>query len=66
LEYLHETFGERNGIERWFRELKERARRFHSNVNAETIKSVEEMASAVALAHNILAQSKSQGGAIPT
>jgi len=66
LEYFHETFGERNRIERWFRELKERTKRFYNNVNAKTIKSVEEIASAVALTHNILAQGKSQGGVILT
>ena len=30
--YFHETFGERNKIERWFRELKERTKRFYNNV----------------------------------
>jgi len=66
LEYFHETFGERNRIERWFRELKERTKRLHNNVNAKTIKSIEEIASAVALTHNILTQSISQGGVILT
>ena len=37
LEYIHETFGNRDSIERWFRELKERTKRFYNNVNAKTI-----------------------------
>jgi transposase-like protein len=31
--YFHETFGKRNRIERWFREMKERTKRFYNNVN---------------------------------
>jgi len=31
LEWIHETFGERNRIERWFRTMKERTRRFFNN-----------------------------------
>jgi transposase-like protein len=40
--YFHETFGNRNKIERWFRELKNRTKRFHNNVNSKTLKSIEE------------------------
>jgi transposase-like protein len=47
--YFHETFGNRNKIERWFRELKNRTKRFHNNVNSETRKSIEEIAKAVAM-----------------
>jgi hypothetical protein len=28
--YFHETFGERNKIERWFMELKNRTKRLHN------------------------------------
>jgi transposase-like protein len=31
--YFHETFGNRNKIERWFRELENRTKRFYNNVN---------------------------------
>jgi hypothetical protein len=38
--YFHESFGERNKIERWFRELKNRTKRFYNNVNSKTLKSM--------------------------
>jgi len=52
--YFHETFGNRNKIERWFRELKNRMKRFHNNVNSKTLKSIEEIATAVAIVHNLV------------
>jgi transposase-like protein len=52
--YFHETFGNRNKIERWFRELKNRTKRFYNNVNSKTLKSVEEIATAVAIMHNLV------------
>jgi transposase-like protein len=52
--YFHETFGNRNKIERWFRELKNRTKRFHNNVNSKTLKSIEEIATAVAIVHNLV------------
>jgi putative transposase len=30
--YFHEAFGNRNRIERWFREMKERTKRFYNNI----------------------------------
>ena len=48
--YFHETFGNRNKIERWFREMKERTKRFYNNVNAKTLKSIEELVAAIAIA----------------
>ncbi|MEM3032119.1 MAG: hypothetical protein QXK39_04310 [Nitrososphaerota archaeon] len=45
IEYLHETFGGRSRIERWFRKLKDRTRRFHNNIK--TVKSIEEIATAI-------------------
>jgi len=44
--------------------LKDRTKRFYNNVNAETIKSIEELVSAIALIHNLLLQS-TRGGVIP-
>ena len=52
--YFHEAFGNRNKIERWFREMKERTKRFHNNVNSKTLKSIEEIATAVAIVHNLV------------
>ncbi|MEM4353510.1 MAG: hypothetical protein QW470_02045 [Candidatus Caldarchaeum sp.] len=49
IEYFQETFGEGSGIERWFRELKERTRRLYNNTNSNKVKSIEEIASAIAL-----------------
>jgi transposase-like protein len=37
--YFYETLGNRNRIERGFRELKNRTKRFYNNVNAKTLKS---------------------------
>lgn len=44
LKYVHETFGERNGIERFFRELKDRTKRLYNNINTEMVRSIEEIA----------------------
>jgi len=57
LEYFHETFDERSSIERWFRKLKERTKRFN-NINIKTVKYVEEIAKAIALLHNITTQNR--------
>jgi len=56
LTYFHESFGERKRIERKFRfrELKNRTKRFYNNVNLKTLKSIEEIATAVAIAHNLV------------
>jgi transposase-like protein len=52
--YFHETFGNRNKIERWFRELKNRTKRFHNNVNSKNLKIIEDIAMAVAIVHNLV------------
>jgi transposase-like protein len=52
--YFHETFGNRNSIERLFRELKERTKRFYNNANSKTLKSIEELVTAIASIHNII------------
>jgi transposase-like protein len=48
------SFGNRNKIMRWFRELKNRTKRFHNNVNSKTLKSIEEIAIVVAIVHNLV------------
>ncbi|MEM4374462.1 MAG: hypothetical protein QXI97_05635, partial [Nitrososphaerota archaeon] len=65
IEYIHETSGERNRIERWFRKLKDRTRRFYNNINSKKVKSIEEIASAIAIIHNLLQKTKTEGGVIP-
>jgi transposase-like protein len=62
--YFHKTFGKRNRIERWFREMKDRTKRFHNNVNSKKLKSIEELVTAIAIMHNII---RAGGGeVIPT
>jgi transposase-like protein len=46
--FHHETFGNRNKIERLFRELENRTKRFYNNMNAKTLKSIEELVTAIA------------------
>ncbi|MEM1977593.1 MAG: hypothetical protein QXL72_01605 [Candidatus Caldarchaeum sp.] len=67
IEYFHETFGNRNRIERWFRELKDRTRRFHNNINSKTVKNIEEITAGIALIHNLLLRTQTrEGGVIPS
>ena len=54
LEYIHETFGNRNRI-----------KRFYNNVNAKTVKSIEEIATAIALIHNLKLNPWEGRGVIP-
>jgi transposase-like protein len=62
--YFHEAFGERNRIERWFREMKDRTKRFYNNINSKKLKSIEELVTAIAMMHNII---RAEGGeVIPT
>jgi hypothetical protein len=37
-----------------FREMKERTKRFYNNVNAKTLKCIEELVTAIAIMHNII------------
>ncbi|MEM3096260.1 MAG: DDE-type integrase/transposase/recombinase [Nitrososphaerota archaeon] len=64
IEYIHETSGERNRIERWFRKLRDRTRRFYNNIK--TVKNIEEIATAIAIIHNLLQKTKTEGGVIPS
>jgi transposase-like protein len=52
--YFHEAFGERNRIERWFREVKDRTKRFYNNINSKKLKSIEELVTAIAMMQNII------------
>jgi putative transposase len=52
--YFHETFGNRDRIERWFREMKNRTKRFYNNVNSKKLKCIEELVNAIAIMHNII------------
>jgi putative transposase len=54
--YFQETPGKRNRIERWFREMKNRTKRFYNNVNSKKLKSLEELVTAIAAMHNIIIQ----------
>ncbi|MEM4374695.1 MAG: DDE-type integrase/transposase/recombinase [Nitrososphaerota archaeon] len=62
IEYFHETSGERNRIERWFRKLKDRTRRFYNNIK--TVKNIEGIANTIAIIHNLL-KTKIEEGVIP-
>jgi putative transposase len=52
--YIHETLGKRNRIERWFREMKNRTKRFYNNINTKNLKSIEELVTTIAATHNII------------
>jgi len=54
IRYFHENFSNRNKIERWFRELKDRTKKFYNNINIETMKKIEEIVKAIATLYNIL------------
>jgi transposase-like protein len=62
--YFHEAFGKRNRIERWFREMKDRTKKFYNNINGWSIKSIEDYAAATAIIRNILTIIKTQGGVL--
>ncbi|MEM3096418.1 MAG: DDE-type integrase/transposase/recombinase [Nitrososphaerota archaeon] len=62
IEYFHETSGERNKIERWFRKLKDRTKRFYNNIK--TVKNIEGIANTIAIIHNLL-KTKIEEGVIP-
>ncbi|MEM1967325.1 MAG: hypothetical protein QXN23_01730 [Candidatus Caldarchaeum sp.] len=43
-----------------------RSKRFYNNINAKTVKSIEELVIAIALFHNILLNLVREGGVIPS
>jgi hypothetical protein len=44
--------------------LKNRTKRFHNNINTKTLKSIEEIATAIAIVHNL--ERIGRGEVIPT
>jgi transposase-like protein len=54
--YFQETPGKRNRIERWYREMKNRTKRFYNNINTKNLKSLGELATTIAAMHNIIRQ----------
>ena len=58
LEYIHEKFGERNRIERLFREIKKRTKRFYNNIYTNRVKSVEAIERSIAILYIISIQNK--------
>ena len=66
LEYRYERFGLRNTVERFFRYLKERTRRFYNNINTWRIQSVEDYAKTIAIIRNLHIIIKTQGGVLPS
>jgi transposase-like protein len=62
--YFHKTFGNRNRTGRWFREMKNRTKRFYNNVNTWSIKSIEDYAAAIAMIRNLTTLTKIQGGVL--
>jgi len=45
--------------------LKNRTKRFHNNINAKTLKSIEVIATAVAIVHDLV-RTRRRGEVIPT
>ena len=62
LKYQHQRFGLRNAVERFFGHLKQRTRRFYSNINRWKTQSIEDYATAII--RNILTAIKIQGGVL--
>jgi transposase-like protein len=62
LKYQHQRFGLRNAVERFFGHLKQRTRRFYSNINTWKTQSIEDYATAII--RNILTAIKIQGGVL--
>jgi transposase-like protein len=67
LKYRYQRFGLRNVVERFFGYLKQRARRFHNNINTWKTQSMEDYAAAIATAtiRNIHIIMRTQGGVLP-
>jgi len=66
LEYRYQRFGLRNIVERFFRYLKQRTRRFYNNINTWRIQLVEDYAKTIAITRNITITIKTQGGVLPS
>jgi len=62
LKYIHQRFGIRNNVERFFGYIKQRTRRFYNNINSWSIKSIEDYATAII--RNLTTLTKTQGGVL--
>ncbi len=47
IKYFNKSFGDKSRIEKWFRKLKERTKRFYNNVNSKTLRGIEEIVIAI-------------------
>ena len=59
--WLHIIFGERNAIERFFRTLKERTRRFYNNLPSDSLENLESFLSLFMLWYNHLRRHQGLG-----
>ena len=66
LKYRYQRFSLRNTVERFFRYLKQRTKRFYNNINTWKKQSIEDYAAAIAIIRNILTIMKNQGGVLPS
>lgn len=62
IKYFQETYSERNRVERWFRRLKERTRRFHNNMNSKKVGTIVEIEKAIELTYNLMVRTGIEGG----
>ena len=61
LRWLHVTFGYRNAIERFFRTLKERTRRFYNNLTSDRLDNLQSFMSVFMLWYNHLRRHQGLG-----
>lgn len=61
LRWLHVTFGERNAIERFFRTLKERTRRFYNNLTSERLDNLQSFMDVFMVWYNYLRRHQGLG-----
>jgi putative transposase len=59
--WLHITFGERNAIERFFRTMKERTRRFYNNLPSDSLPNLQAFVSVFMLWYNHLRRHQGLG-----
>jgi putative transposase len=59
--WIHVTFGERNAIERFFRTLKERTRRFYNNLTSDRLDNLESFMHTFMLWYNHLRRHQGLG-----
>lgn len=54
LNCIHKTFSDRNRVERFFRYLKDRTKRFYNNINIKSIASIADLVSAIAIIRKLI------------